>query len=245
MKPVCYFPEGKKAAVSFSYDDGAVSQLTYAVPQLEAAGVRGTFYQITSAGHFLEKIDLWKAAAARGHEMGNHTVHHRDRVSKDNSYVGLDAMTEADIRREVHEANAWLDTTFGKDPARSFAYPFAYAAIGTPPDEAPYTRAILEVNACARLGGSSAPNDPATVEPARVRSFSFGNPSLAQLQDYCLQAEAMGGWTVLTFHGVGGDWISTDERIHEALLTWLSQRSIWVAPVCEVWAKIAQARGLT
>src|SRR5690606_14099967 len=38
------WPGGKRAAVSLSFDDAAVSQLDYVVPILNRYGVRGTFY---------------------------------------------------------------------------------------------------------------------------------------------------------------------------------------------------------
>ena len=40
------WPNGARAAVSLTYDDGLNSQLDCALPQLEAAGFRATFFLV-------------------------------------------------------------------------------------------------------------------------------------------------------------------------------------------------------
>ena len=48
--------------VTFSYDDAYANQLTYAVPQLEAAGFRGTFNLYTEEVTRQGAWPLWAAA---------------------------------------------------------------------------------------------------------------------------------------------------------------------------------------
>src|SRR5215468_4684453 len=74
MDPSFTWPAGKRGAVSLSFDDARVSQIEQGMPVLESFGLRGTFYvcipEITTSR------DAWRTAAARGHEIGNHTVNH-------------------------------------------------------------------------------------------------------------------------------------------------------------------------
>jgi peptidoglycan/xylan/chitin deacetylase (PgdA/CDA1 family) len=66
------WPKGKRAAIVLTYDDAMPSQLAVAIPQLDAAGLKGTFFldadSLTPA-----EILRWRGAARRGHELGNHS----------------------------------------------------------------------------------------------------------------------------------------------------------------------------
>jgi len=68
------WPGGHRAAIVLTYDDALTSQLDNAVPVLDAAGFKGTFFL---SGTFKQAdVDRWRAVAKRGHELGNHTVFH-------------------------------------------------------------------------------------------------------------------------------------------------------------------------
>ncbi len=77
---VATYKDGKEAALSFTFDDGASDQLTLAIPQLEERGWRGTFYIIGSFIPEEGKAFTWdviRELAGRGHEIGSHTMTHR------------------------------------------------------------------------------------------------------------------------------------------------------------------------
>ena len=69
------WPGGKQAAMVLTYDDALPSDLDIAIPALDAAGLKGTFFLVGDA-LVPEQIERWRAAAAEGHELGNHTVRH-------------------------------------------------------------------------------------------------------------------------------------------------------------------------
>ena len=73
-----FWPRQAAAAVSLTFDDGLSSQLDRAIPGLDNAGLKGTFYLNPGPGrpHWLEQVPRWQAAAESGHEMGNHTSRH-------------------------------------------------------------------------------------------------------------------------------------------------------------------------
>jgi hypothetical protein len=63
---------GFNAAVTYTFDDSLQSQISN-YPQLQATGVRMTFYLIGYGDH---NSPIWAQAAQDGHEIGNHTQHH-------------------------------------------------------------------------------------------------------------------------------------------------------------------------
>ena len=63
---------GLNAAVTYTFDDSYQSQID-AYPQLQATGVRMTFYIIGYGDH---NSPVWAQMARDGHEIGNHTQHH-------------------------------------------------------------------------------------------------------------------------------------------------------------------------
>lgn len=70
-----FWPGGKKAAVCMTYDDGIDSHLNFAIPELEEAGFRGTFYML-GKNMTPGRVEGFRTAAARGHELGSHSLFH-------------------------------------------------------------------------------------------------------------------------------------------------------------------------
>ena len=68
------WPEGRRAAVSLSFDDARVTQTDRGLPILDEAGLRATFYVSTELVD--RRLEPWREALARGHEIGNHTFTH-------------------------------------------------------------------------------------------------------------------------------------------------------------------------
>ena len=68
------WPDGKRAAVSLTFDDARPSQLDAGVPMLDAYGFKATFYIATARAQ--ERLSEWKDVLATGHEIGNHSMRH-------------------------------------------------------------------------------------------------------------------------------------------------------------------------
>ena len=75
------WPEGRKIAVSLSYDDALNTQLDNALPALNKHKFKASFYVLPNSEVMSERMQEWKAAAQNGHELGNHTVYHPCRAS--------------------------------------------------------------------------------------------------------------------------------------------------------------------
>lgn len=77
--PVTTVPwNGHSGAVSFTYDDARSSQVPNLLPQLDALGIKATFFIAVTGtgGDFEAKKTAWIAAAKNGHELANHTKSH-------------------------------------------------------------------------------------------------------------------------------------------------------------------------
>lgn len=242
------WPQRARAAISLTYDDGNPSNLDETIPELEAAGFRGTFYLHVGRGDVRQRAADWRGAHLRGHEIGNHTVRHAGRgepyIKRDGRLpnwlpLPLERFTPQMIADEVTAAADWLEKNIGPDRDRTFAYPCGSVAIGDPPDEPSYDAAVLRHHFAARVGGSShcsMVNDPRTVNLLRIAEFAGSGADPAPLIAPCEQALAAGGWTVLGFH-------ASERPAHPALLAHLRAGPFWVAPVKTVARYVQTTRG--
>jgi peptidoglycan/xylan/chitin deacetylase (PgdA/CDA1 family) len=123
-----HWPGGARAAVSLTYDDGLNSQLEHAIPDLEARGLRGTFY--LTKDNVAPRIDDWVNVAHHGHEIGNHSVSHLCEVAGSTPKGYYDS--------EVAPMETWLGEHFGQG-ARSYAYPCGFVDLGSAWSAAPST----------------------------------------------------------------------------------------------------------
>lgn len=126
-------PAGASPIVSLTFDDALDVHLDNAAPLLERHGLRGTFYAPVSSSSLLRRSAEWSALAARGHEIGNHTVFHPGVARKPSVRPGS-ALEEYSLSRmalELEAANDVLHMIDGKS-CRSFAYPGSYSIVGRP-----------------------------------------------------------------------------------------------------------------
>ncbi len=243
------WPNQARAAVSLTYDDGLPDSLIRAVPDLNARGLRGTFYLTTGKRCVQGRADRWRRAFEQGHEIGSHSVRHpcrADAYPKSPRWLPpelrLESWTPERIAAEIEEAAGWLNDRVGSDPWRTYAHPCCATAIGNPPDESAYDAAIRRHHFAARVGGGG-PNDPDDLDLLRIRSFMCNRPKLSEIIAWCDAALRTGGWTVLMFHSIGGWRIRTSRSVHRAILDHLIGHDFWVAPVRDVARHIATGRG--
>ena len=245
-----HWPNYAKAAVSLTYDDGLPDALSRAVPDLNERGLRGTFYLTTGKRCVRKRENEWRRAFEQGHEIGSHSMRHpcrADAYPRPPRWLAKELQLESwspdRIASEIEEAASWLNGHVGEDPWRTYAYPCCATAIGDPPDERAYEKAIRRHHFAARIGGGG-PNDPGDLDLLRIRSFRCDRPTLGEIAGYCDEALRTGGWTVLMFHSIGGWRIRTSRSVHRAVLDHLLANAFWVAPLRDVARHIATARGM-
>jgi peptidoglycan/xylan/chitin deacetylase (PgdA/CDA1 family) len=101
---------GRAAAVSLRFDDNLKSHLYKAIPIMNLFGIRGTFMVSPGTSSFKKNQEYWLTEVpAMGHELGNHTMHHR----------GSESLSEAE--NEIGEAARIIRKTTG-DPDRLLVF---------------------------------------------------------------------------------------------------------------------------
>lgn len=226
--PAWEWPHQARAAVSLAYDDALNSQLDYAVPALNRQGLKASFYLTLSSATVRKRLAAWRQVAAQGHELGNHTLFHQcSRSAPDRSWVSvdndLDKTRVAQLIAQIRVGNSMLQAIDGKH-ARTFAAPCGdLNAAGEP-----YLQALQsDFVAMKSAFGGVVPNmntlDPYAVGVEVVEGLS-GDQLIALVQ----RAAAAGTMVNITFHGVGGDYLSVSREAHDALLQYLaSHRNIY------------------
>lgn len=230
-KPSPIWPGGARAALALTYDDALNSQLENAVPQLDAAGLKATFYLSMAVQDFAQQKTAWTALAEDGHELGNHTIHHPCRGSlAGRSWLApendLDAWSKGKLLDEIARANEILTEMDGAE-GRTYAYTCGDTTAGGDS----YIEDLKPLVTGARSVLQNAPYDPYYV-PSFVADRTPAMEMIAYV-DQLIAEEAIGS---ITFHGVGGDhlWVTTED--HALLLDYLKQHSgdVWVAPLRDI-----------
>jgi len=224
------WPDGARAAVNLAYDDALDSQLDHAIPALDRYGFKGSFYLTLASDATRLRLDEWRLAASRGHELGNHTMYHPCSGSKPNRewvkpWHDLDRIPLDSLLEEIVLANTMLNAIDGRTE-RTYTTPCGdlYAAGEY------YIDAIrpMFVAAKARFGGVTP--DMNSLDPYLVIVETPSDVSGEQLIAIVEEAGRKGTMANLTFHGVGGDHLSVSVEAHEQLLQYLdANREIyWV-----------------
>lgn len=231
------WPDGARAAVSLTYDDGLDSQLDNALPALDADGLRATFFL---TGYNIQwRLKDWSAVAAAGHEVADHTMNHPCALE----HYSADRFQ----REEIAPTEQLLTSEAGHDRPHIFAYPCGYIGLGAGSPRERHERYLdlLKTTFTAARTTAGAPNDPRRVpaDPYRLHAFEptydTNNPEAAFR--YLDAAMKTGGWAILVFHevlpkpvGEGDTSVSTHQRI----LDWIKARPLWVAPMGEALSYI-------
>lgn len=241
------WPDGAACAVSLSYDDSVPVHHQRVAPLLEQHGLRGTFYLLVRA---IDNPDAWKQVAARGHELGNHSLFHPCRRDAGNArwlaeYYDLADYTPGRFRDELAVANLVLDLLDGGRP-RTYGNNCTHLTIGRGDQEQPMDPILAPMFVAARGTITSQPVDPAKPVFTRLGHFNGDNKTFAQLRAEIEAVRARGGWIIYMFHGVGAGThpLFVEDAEHRQLIEWLDQEraSIWTAPVVDV-ARHLQSSG--
>lgn len=217
-EPRFVWPQGAQAAVSLAYDDALDSQLDTAIPALDKAGLKASFYLTLSSDVLKRRLAEWRAAAAHGHELGNHTLFHQcSRSGPDRSWVtpenDLDRISAAQLVAQIRVGNTLLHAIDGRHE-RTFTTPCGDLRAGGNDYQGLIKSDFVAIKSLA--GGVVA--DMATLDPYAVAVAAPVNATGAQLIEWVQQAARAGTMMNITFHGIGADYLSVSKQAHEELL---------------------------
>lgn len=217
------WPGGARAAVNLAYDDALDSHLDNAIPALNKAGLRGSFYLQLSSPTIRARMQEWRAAAKHGHELGNHSLFHQcSAAGADRSWVSphrdLATTSALQMKDQTVLGNAMLHAIDGRNERTYTAPCFDLLAAGKP-----YLPLVAAEFVAIKAGVASAvPVSMHTVDPYAVQVFAPVNLSGKQLIDMVKAAGARGTMVNFTFHGIGGDHLSVSREAHDELLRFLA-----------------------
>ncbi|MFO1388426.1 polysaccharide deacetylase family protein [Cellvibrio sp.] len=216
------WPKGQKAAVSLSYDDALDSQLDHAIPTLNKYGLKGTFYLQLNSPAIDKRLPEWRAAAKKGHELGNHSLFHqcsKSKAGRDWVEPGhdLDKLTVAQMKEQVVLANTVLYAIDGKRE-RTFTAPCVDKEAGGQN----YIDAVKSEFVAIKVESGGVTPDMNKLDPYGVGVAFPTNVTGQQLIDIVKEAAEKGTMANFTFHGVGGDHLSTSVEAHEELIKYLA-----------------------
>ncbi len=219
---------GHKAAIALTYDDSLHSQLDIAIPQLDAAGLKGTFFLM--GRQVGDQVPRWKAAASRGHELGNHTVNHpctKGSYDMPVQYTS-EAYTVDVLMTEIGVMNGFLQAMDGKS-AHAFATPCDQHLVSGEDYLEPMQKAHL----------ASFIRDRRAMPTSSVMYTGFVDKSGADMIAWVEDVVREGKAGVIVFHGVGGDYLNVSGEAHRQLVEYLKahQKEIWTTTFTNVLSR--------
>jgi len=237
-----HWPEGKRAALSLTFDDARPSQIDNGLPLFQEYGVRATFYVTPS--RVGERLEGWKKAVTFGHEIGNHTLAHpctgNYPAFKDNA---IEDMTLADMAGEIDGASRAIVEIFHRPPA-SFAYPCGQTYVGRRNRVKSYVLLVAERFLTGRKWLSEGANDPAFCDLSQLLSMESDGKSFDELRELVDKAALEGRWLILTGHDIGpAGYQTTEVGALEKLCRYARdpENGLWVDTVGNIGTYVAGA----
>ena len=239
------WPEGKKAAISLSFDDARYSQVDFGIPLFDKYNVKATFY--VSPIPLRERLESWKKAAANGHEIANHTIKHP--CSGNFTWArhkALEDYTLEQMAQDIDDANDTIERLIGESPV-TFAYPCGQMFIGRGKGQKTYAPLIANRFIAGRGWLDEAPNDPLYCDMSRVYGMKCDGYDFSYIEKLIDKTVEMGGWLVLAGHNIlpEGEGLTTYTSMLEELCAYANDpaNGIWIAPVKDIAMYINDQRG--
>jgi peptidoglycan/xylan/chitin deacetylase (PgdA/CDA1 family) len=214
--------------VSVTFDDSWLSQYTNAVPILNAAGLKGTFYLTTEPvqggwSGFMTPAQV-QTIAQQGHEIAGHTVTHPSLIT----------LSSLQIMSEVGNSKTYLQNLTGKT-VTSFAYPYGEfnSTAKSLVQQASYTSA---------RGVDEEALNVATSDKYNLYSSCIeSNATFAQVKAQIDKAKAQKQWYILCIHEVKASpgQYDTSTALFQQIVSYIKTSGIKVVTVAQGRALMA------
>ncbi|MFG6428297.1 polysaccharide deacetylase family protein [Roseateles sp. LYH14W] len=239
------WPNGAQAAVTLGYDDALASQLDHVIPALNKRGLRGSFYIPINGPTLPARQDEWKAAAAAGHELGNHSLFHSCSAKAPGRewvlpHRDLDKQTPAQVQEHILAANTWLQSLDGKT-RRTFTPPCLDLKAGGQD----FVKALQPHFVAYRAANPAMVTDTAAMDPYAMPVYFVEGWTGEQLIALVEKAAAQRAVVSLLFHGVGAEHLSVTREAHDQLLDHLAKNKarLWTDTMVNVMENARKQAG--
>lgn len=238
------WPEGKRVAISLTFDDGRDSQVTGGTALLDEYNVKATFFVVPSAVE--RQLNGWKKAVAAGHEIGNHSLSHpcsgNFLWSRNNA---LEDYTLDKMQQQLAEANRQIKALLGVD-AKVFAYPCGQTYVGRGAKTKSYVPLVAGMFQLGRTWMDEAPNDPTYCDFAQLTGVEMDGKDFKDILPLIESAAENHQWLVLAGHEMNNDGAQTTRlSMLKELLEYAKDPShgVWIAPAGAVAQYVKGKRG--
>ncbi len=239
------WPDGKKMAISLTFDDARLSQIDKGIPVMDKYDVKGTFY--LSPENIGKKLDGWKKAISNGHEIGNHSLLHPCTGNFSWSrHKAIENYTLLDMGKELDSASQLIEKMLGVKPV-SFAYPCGQTYIGRSLQTHSYVPLIAARFITGRTWLDEGPNDPVFCDLAQLTGMELDGKSFQQVKSLIEAAKAKGSWLILAGHemnenGSQTTYLSTLDSLCRYALD--PENEIWIDNIKNIANYVREKRGM-
>lgn len=245
INPGFQWPEGKRMAISLTFDDARLSQIDNGIPVLDKYNVKATFYILPK--NLIKRLDGWKKAASNGHELGNHSFLHPCTGNFSWSRnKALENYTLQDMGIELDSASLLIEKSLGVKPS-SFAYPCGQTFVGRSLQTHSYIPLIAARFETGRTWMNEGPNDPAFCDLAQLTGMELDGKSFQQVKSMIEAAKSKGSWLIFAGHemnksGTQTTYLSTLDSLCQYALN--PENEIWIDNIKNIAHYVREKRGL-
>ena len=217
----------RKAAVSFTFDDGPQSDVDIALPMFDKYGYKATFNIVTNwangGNSGMLNWDGVKKLASSGHEIASHS----------DSHPQNGAMPSSEIASSKGTLNQKVQQKYG-------VITLAYPNCNTPGDAQVLKNYVVgRICNASWSGGSDIMGKDGPNNWAAVAAMMTGNQGTSDFKGNMDKAVNQGGWVAFLTHGFTtgsngfANYSPTDAKGMESSLQYAQQKDkdIWVAPM--------------
>jgi len=226
------WPNGKRAAVSITFDDARTSQVDSGTALLDKYGVKATFFVVPATVE--DRLDGWKKVVANGHEIGNHTINHP--CTGNFSWSAKNALENYsldDMRDELIECNKRIKELLGVE-SEVFAYPCGQKFIGRDTSTKSYVPLVAKMFIVGRGWRDEAMNNPDFCDLAQVSGIEMDGKNFDEILPLIEEVRRTGQWLILAGHEMGDSGVQTTRlKMLKQLIEYVQDpaNGIWIAPV--------------
>jgi peptidoglycan/xylan/chitin deacetylase (PgdA/CDA1 family) len=231
--------KGKQCAVVLTYDDAIPQQLDNALPVLDSLNLKASFY--LTAYFAKDRLLQWKNVAAKGYELGNHTLFHPCTGGTGREWVKPDYdLQHYTVQRMVDETrmtNVFLQSLDGQTK-RTFAYTCGDMKIGD--------TSFINLMKNDFVAARAVRNEMHTIDKVdlyNVDCYVVDSNTAVQMMEWVKKAQASNSLLVILFHGVGGgNSLNVSVAEHSKFLHYLKQneKDLWIATMMDVAEYVKQ-----
>jgi len=226
------WPDGKRAAISITFDDARTSQVDSGTALLDKYGVKATFFVVPPTVE--DRLDGWKKVVANGHEIGNHTINHP--CTGNFSWSAKNALENYsldDMRDELIECNKRIKELLGVEP-KVFAYPCGQKFVGRDTSTRSYVPLVAKMFMVGRGWRDEAMNNPGFCDLAQVSGIEMDGKNFDEILPLIEEVRTTGQWLILAGHEMGDSGVQTTRlKMLKQLIEYVQDpaNGIWIAPV--------------